>query len=248
MIPKVIHYCWFGKQPMPELVQNCVKSWEKYCPDYQIKLWNEDNIDVSGNRFMKEAYDAKKWAFVADVARLQIIYSEGGVYLDTDVELIKSLDPLLAHPAFFGMEDSGCVAMGLGFGAEKNNPLIKSFLDYYNDKRFLKFNGRFNKTPSPMIQTKIMQDMGFVKEDKLQFFKGAAIYPPEYFCPKSYTTGVCNITDNTYSIHHYDSSWKSSKEKKRAQDKRLIVEKYGKHKGKLVWRFIRIKEQIKNIW
>ena len=117
MIPKIIHYCWFGSNPLSETAQECIASWRKYCPDYEIKEWNENNFDLNCCNFVKEAYEAKKWAFVRDVARLKIIYEEGEIYLDTDVQVVKSFDDLLNNQCFLGEETSGCIKTGLGFGA-----------------------------------------------------------------------------------------------------------------------------------
>ena len=132
-IPKVIHYCWFGKGEMPKLAKKCIKSWKKYCPDYEIICHNEDNFDCFQNRYMSEAYQAKKWAFVSDYARLKIIYDNGGIYLDTDVEIIKPIDDLLRNKGFMGFDEKGIVATGLGFGAEKGNEIIGEFLKDYNN-------------------------------------------------------------------------------------------------------------------
>ena len=141
-IPKVIHYCWFGKGEMPKIAQKCIKSWKKYCPDYEIICHNEENFDISQNRYMKEAYDAKKWAFVSDFVRLKVIYDHGGVYLDTDVELLKPLDPLLECRGFMGFDEKGIVATGLGFGAERGNEIVGAFLKDYEDIPFILPDGR----------------------------------------------------------------------------------------------------------
>ncbi len=138
MIPKVIHYCWFGGGEKSRLMKKCIKSWKKYCPDYEIIEWNEDNFDVNGIEFTKGAYNAKKWAFVTDYARLDIIYKHGGIYLDTDVELLKPLDELLKYKGFFGFEEMGMVNTGVGFGAEKGNLLVKQMRDDYNNDVYSK--------------------------------------------------------------------------------------------------------------
>ena len=122
-IPKVLHYCWFGGAPKPKNIQNCIRSWKKYCPDYEIIEWNEQNFDVSQSLYTRQAYDARRWAFVADYARLKILYEQGGIYMDTDVELLRSLDDLLVYPAFFGFQHNNEVATGLGFGAEARSPV-----------------------------------------------------------------------------------------------------------------------------
>ena len=133
MIPKVIHYCWFGGKKIPLEFRRYMKSWRKFCPDYEIREWNESNFDVFAHPFTKSAYEAKAWAFVSDYARLKVVYEHGGIYLDTDVELLKSFDELLMEQGFAGMERPGVVALGLGFGAEPKHPLIKEFMEYYEN-------------------------------------------------------------------------------------------------------------------
>lgn len=208
MIPKVIHYCWFGRGVLPELAQKCITSWKKYCSDYEIKEWSESNFDLNCCDFVKEAYATKNWAFVSDFARLKIIYEEGGVYLDTDVELIKSLDDLLNSPSFLGEETSGFVNTGLGFGAEKHNPIIKELLEMYTGKHFEVENGVYDMAPCPQKNTKPLYKYGY-KFSGTIIWKNeyTIIYPPEYFCPLDYETGKVCVTDRTYSVHHYNASW-----------------------------------------
>ena len=148
-IPKVLHYCWFGGAPKPKNIQNCIRSWKKYCPDYEIIEWNEQNFDVSQSLYTRQAYDARRWAFVADYARLKILYEQGGIYMDTDVELLRPLDDLLAYPAFFGFQHNNEVATGLGFGAEARSPVVKALLDDYDGLPFLLPDGSCDLTPCP---------------------------------------------------------------------------------------------------
>lgn len=148
-IPKVLHYCWFGGAPKPKNIQNCIRSWKKYCPDYEIIEWNEQNFDVSQSLYTRQAYDARRWAFVADYARLKILYEQGGIYMDTDVELLRPLDDLLAYPAFFGFQHNNEVATGLGFGAEARSPVVKALLDDYDGLPFLLPDGSCDLTPLP---------------------------------------------------------------------------------------------------
>ena len=148
-IPKVLHYCWFGGAPKPKNIQNCIRSWKKYCPDYEIIEWNEQNFDVSQSLYTRQAYDARRWAFVADYARLKILYEQGGIYMDTDVELLRPLDDLLAYPAFFGFQHNNEVATGLGFGAEAHSPVVKALLDDYDSLPFLLPDGSCDLTPCP---------------------------------------------------------------------------------------------------
>ena len=159
-IPKIIHYCWFGKGEMPKIAKKCIKSWKKYCPDFQIICWNEDNFDFSKNRYMLEAYKAGKWAFVSDVVRLQVVYEFGGVYLDTDVELIKPIDDLIQTEGFMGFDEKGVIATGLGFGAEKGNKIIGEFLKDYKDISFIKPDGSYDLTPCPDRNTDTLKRLG----------------------------------------------------------------------------------------
>lgn len=147
-IPKVLHYCWFGGAPKPKNIQNCIRSWKKYCPDYEIIEWNEQNFDVSQSLYTRQAYDARRWAFVADYARLKILYEQGGIYMDTDVELLRPLDDLLAYPAFFGFQHNNEVATGLSFGAEAHSPVVKALLDDYDSLPFLLPDGSCDLTPA----------------------------------------------------------------------------------------------------
>jgi mannosyltransferase OCH1-like enzyme len=220
MIPKVIHYCWFGGNPLPPLAVKCIESWKKHCPDYEIKEWNESNFDVNFNEYSKEAYKAKKWAFVSDVARLHVIYTEGGIYLDTDVEIIKPLDCFLNSTMFIGFENNEFIATGLGFGAEENFHIVKKMLDIYNDISFLNPNGTFDTTPCPEYNTEIMRQEGFIINNTKQTIKNVTVYSTEYFCPKDYKTNKLKITPNTHTIHHYDASW-WEKEHLRDKEKRL---------------------------
>lgn len=207
MIPKIIHYCWFGGAPLPPLAEKCIASWKKHCPDYEIKEWNETNYDISKNIYMKQAYENKKYGFVPDYARLDIIYNNGGVYLDTDVELIKQIDDLLCCEAFAGIENSSeKVALGLGFGAEKGATIIKELRDCYDNLLFVE-NGEMNLTPAPVINTAFLKEKGYVYSKEKHTFESLTIFPSEYFCPTDMKTGKINITKNTYSIHHYAASW-----------------------------------------
>ena len=211
MIPKKIHYCWFGKNKLSEEAQKCIASWKKYCPDYEIIEWNEDNYDINKNEYTRLTYNNKKWAFLTDYVRLDIIYNEGGIYLDTDVELLKSLDELLQYECFMGMEQAGKVATGLGFGAEKNNMFIKKNKEFYeHNKNFLKKNQKLKKIICVKVTTDLLNNNGLQEKDMLQIVNGVTIFPVEYFCPLKMGTNQLKITDNTYSIHHYAASWKSN--------------------------------------
>ena len=215
MIPKKIHYCWLGGSPKPEKVMKCIESWEKHCPDYEIIEWNEGNIDITVNKYTKQAYEKKAWGFVPDYLRLMIVYEYGGIYLDTDVQIIKSFDSLLSLKAFAGFEDNEHVALGLGFGAEKGCSFLKTHMEQYENLSFIMEDGSLNRTPSPQYVTQLLKGYGLKECDgSVQEVCGVTIYPPEYFCPKSFETGFTTITRNTYSIHQFDGSWCTDEELK----------------------------------
>ena len=216
MIPKIIHYCWFGGAPKPESVLRCIDSWRKKCPDFEIREWTEKDIDVNQNAYTKEAYEAKAWGFVPDYLRLWIVYHYGGVYLDTDVQVVKDLTPLLNNRAFVGIErDSrNHVALGLGFGAEPGNDFIFKHMKMYEDLHFILSDGSYNRTPSPQYTTQLLRQLGYDQErGGRQELADLMIYSEDYFCPKSYATGTTRKSRNTYSIHHYDASWYTEDER-----------------------------------
>lgn len=225
MIPKTIHYCWFGGNPKPKLAEKCIKSWKKYCPDYEIIEWNESNIDISMNLYTQQAYESKAWGFVPDYLRLWIIYNYGGIYLDTDVQVIKSFDDLLANEAFGGFEAGSIekglfVALGLGFGAEAGNQLIKEHMKQYDELLFINTDGTQNRLPSPSYTTEMLLKHGLDRySDTIQMCDGFAVYPTDYFCPKRLDSGLTTLTKNTYSIHQFDASW-FDEEKQRAKQER----------------------------
>lgn len=234
-IPKVIHYCWFGKGEMPAIAKKCIKSWKKYCPEYEIVCHNEENFDISQNRYAKEAYDAGKWAFVSDYARFKVMYDEGGIYLDTDVELIKPIDDLVKEGGYMGFDDKGIVATGLGFACEKGNELIGAFLSDYDDISFIRPDGSLDTTPCPDRNTETLKRLGMNLENKDQIFMGIHILPEDYLCPVKYYSGKKIITKNTYSIHHYCASWISKKSRRTLFVKRIVgVKMYDKLYGKFL--------------
>lgn len=213
MIPKIIHYCWFGKNPLPELAVKCIDSWKRFCPDYEIIRWDESNFDINCNSYLKEAYEAKKWAFVSDYARLRIIYENGGIYFDTDVELIKPIDNLLDEKCFFGSETDGWANTGLGFGAECENPIVLDLLSMYDNRHFEKVRGVYDLTPCPALNTEPLVKKGYVFSKSLVWRnKDFSVFPPEYFCPLDYETGVLTVTNNTYSIHLFSALWVSAQD------------------------------------
>ena len=213
MIPKIIHYCWFGGKQLPESAKRYINSWKKYCPDYEIIEWNESNIDLDEHSFTREAYQGKKWAFVSDYIRYKVIFENGGIYLDVDVEVVRKLDDLLKYQAFMGFEGQEYVNPGSGFGARKGNSTIKTIIDFYNKISFNVHKDNLSEIATPIIVTDILMKNGLVKNGELQTVGSVTVLPEDYLCPKSPITRLVNLTDNTFSIHHYDASWVDEKER-----------------------------------
>jgi len=227
-IPKKIHYCWFGKKDKDESMERYIDSWKKYCPGFDIIEWNEYNFDVHINKYVEQAYNKRKYAFVSDFARLYILKHEGGIYLDTDVELIKSLDNFENNKAYIGFQDEKRLNTGL-IASEKNNKIIDKFLEYYNEKDFIKKDGSIDITPNVETITSIMLELGLKLDDSFQEFEDIAVYPKEYFCPIDYYTGEKEITNNTVAIHWFASSWLSGVLKIKAKILRKIYKTFGKN-------------------
>lgn len=221
MIPKTIHYCWFGRKPIPDEYRQYIKNWAKYLSDYEIKEWNEDNYDVNCIPFSAEAYKIGKFAYVSDYARLKILYEHGGVYLDTDVELIKSLDPILAKGGFMAFEKNTNatpfeilnVSLGLGFAVEPYHPLIKEIMTFYESHHYIYPDGHKEQITIVKITTDILKQKGLNSSDTPTTIDGITIYPWDYFCPVEFLSNKIEITDNTYAIHHYSASWMSQWDK-----------------------------------
>lgn len=213
MIPKIIHYCWFGRKALPEIAHMCIESWRRNMPDYEIIEWNEDNFDINANQYIKGAYREKKYAFVSDYARLNILYNHGGIYFDTDVEVIKPLDEIIEKGAFMGCERNGgkdeviAVNPGLGLACEASMPIYKELLDLYASLSFYKENGSLNLTTIVQITTDMLMSHGLQSIEGIQYVAGCCIYPSEYFCPKSGYLGQMFIADKSYTIHHFKGSW-----------------------------------------
>jgi len=221
MIPKIIHYIWLGKGEKPKIFEKCFASWKKFCPDWDFMLWDESNIDIDGCLYVKQAYDAKKYAFASDVIRFQKLYEYGGVYLDVDVELLKPIDNLLDNKCFMGFEAGPKVAPGLIIGSEKNNEDFKNILDEYSKELFVVGEKLNTKTVCDRIEEYYMR-FGLKKEDKVQNVKNTTIYSSEYFCPINTITNKKRITKNTYSIHWYLASWYSPKQRFKKNVKRVL--------------------------
>lgn len=225
MIPKIIHYCWFGGNPLPDDVKQCIESWKRYCPDYEIKRWDETNYDINKCQYMADAYKEKKWAFVSDYCRLDVVHEYGGLYMDTDVEIIKSFDSLLEEEMFCGFESRDpvgykkgqdiekSVALGLGYGAEKGHPYLKEMLDLYLELSFYNKDGSLNLVACPRYQTAVLVKHGLIPNNETQRMEKCIAYSPEYFCPQSNITDkMLYLTNNTYSIHHFTVSWASKRD------------------------------------
>ena len=215
MIPKVIHYCWFGNNPLPPLAIKCINSWKKYLPNYEIKRWDENNFNVNIIPYTAEAYESGKYAFVSDFARFWILYHEGGLYFDTDVEVIKSLDDIIANGPFMGCEQDAnqngkaiMVAPGLGLGCPAKMELYATFLDYYSKIHFKNPDGSNNIKNIVQYTTELLLKEGLENKKGIQFVKGVYIYPREYFCPINNVTKKMKKTSNTRTIHHYVGSWR----------------------------------------
>lgn len=223
-IPRQIHYFWFGKKPLTRQAEKCIASWKKYCPKYDIIRWDENNFPVDGNDYIKEAYEAGKWAFITDYGRLKVLYEYGGIYMDTDVELLGTLDEFLEHRAFSGFENDSYIPTAI-MGAEANHPWIGYLMGYYGHSHFLKADGSFCYKTNVEIITEMTSERYHVTLDnrKQMFGEGIMLYPKEFFCPKDYTTGKITLTEHTKCIHHFSGSWHTKEEQ--------IVSRY---KGK--WR------------
>lgn len=212
MIPKKIHYCWFGKGKKPELAEKCIASWKKYLPEYEFKEWNEDNFNLDLYPYVRQAYDARKFAFVTDVVRLYALYNEGGIYMDTDVEVLKPLDSLLDFEAVSGFESPTQIPTGL-MAAQKKFSLFGALLAEYNGINFIKSDGSYDMTTNVERITKYCLTKGLVLNNKYQIIDGFTLLPSDYLCPKSCVTGEINLTNNTITIHHFSGSWASANQR-----------------------------------
>lgn len=203
MIPKIIHYCWFGGNPKPKLAKKCIASWKKHCPGWQIIEWNESNFDVNQNGYTKMCIEQKKYAFLSDYVRLKVVEEHGGVYFDTDVEVLRPIDKLLENEAFFGYETPKYVASGLGFGSVAHGTVIEAMLREYDEL----LDGTQGVRMCPALNTAALEKLGLIRNGSKQIVAGALILPVEYLNPYEANTGRRNKTKNTYSVHWYNASW-----------------------------------------
>jgi hypothetical protein len=237
LIPRVLHFCWFGGQPLPPAAEACLASWRKHCPDYEIRRWDETCFDVTQTQFSAEAAGRRAWAFVADYARLKIVHDHGGIYLDTDVELVRSLDDLLAWDAFFGFQYDNTINTGHGFGAVAGHRLVGKLLAGYEDCSFFRPNGLPDRTPCPQRDLPAFIAMGFTPDGTRQERNGAVLLPAHCFCPKAFDTGVIRLHSETYAIHHFNASWHSSIEAGYLRRVRRYTRVFGERVGKALYSF-----------
>lgn len=232
MIPKKIHYCWFGDNPLPDIAHKCIESWRKHCPDYEIIRWDESNCDMDANQFVQQAYQKKRWAFVSDYFRLKVIEEHGGIYLDIDVELLKPLDDLLFLKGFMGFElgHSNFVATGLGFGAAPGDPTVSELRKNYETSPFIKPDGSLDAMPCPKRDTKVLVKYGLLQNNQKQNINGITIFPSDYFSPLGFM-GEKNFTNNTYSIHHFNGSWFTDRQNKAMARKKRLRKIFGRWLG-----------------
>lgn len=235
MIPKKIHYCWFGKNELPESAIKCIESWKKYFPDYEIIRWDETNYDINKNEYIRGAYKTKKYAFVSDYARFDVLYHYGGVYFDTDVEVVSPFEDILNVGSYMGCEIDGdgsennsiLVNPGLGMAAPAGEELYKEILNYYDEQKFYDDNGNINTTTVVTRTTQILLGRGLKNISGIQNVGKITVYPKEYFNPRNNNTGVLQKTDNTHSIHWYAQSWVSSSERLKSKITRPLHRIFG---------------------
>ncbi len=235
MIPKIIHFCWLSNDEYPPLIQKCIDTWKEKLPDYEFIHWDTNRFKLEDNIWVKQAFETKKYAFAADFIRLYAVYNYGGIYLDTDIEIVKSFNDLLERPYFVGAEGEGIIEAGV-FGAEKNADWLKKCLDYYEGKEFIKDDGTFDTLTLPRIMMSQISQIKTFKEvgpndinSKQQHIDNDMIYmfPKDYFCAKNHGTGVIEKTANTYSVHHFAMSWLPKKRTFLPNLKRKLMSIFG---------------------
>lgn len=253
---KIIHYCWFGGNPIPDEHRRCIESWKKYCPDYEIKEWNENNFDIHCCEYVEQAYQKKKWAFVSDYARFWILFHFGGLYFDTDVEIIKPLDMIISKGPFMGIESHEkdtytsevdlYVNPGLGLYAKPRMELYKEVLDFYNNVKFINSDGTLNETTIVVNTTNILIKYGLEKIQGIQCIEGINIYPQDYFNPKSFENGIITITENTHTIHHFSMSWISDCEKKWRKRRQWLIRTFEDNLGNKLYEIVVFPHRVMN--
>lgn len=222
MIPKVIHYCWFGRGEKPKLVLKCIATWHKLLPNYEIKEWNEDNFDINLNDFVRQAYENRNFAFVSDYIRARILYSLGGIYLDTDVEVLKSFDRFLDEKMFVGFEEKQFVGTCV-MGAQKGHPLLKSYMAHYENTPYVLEDGRFYSDTNVVLLTAMLEKRGLCRNDEYQCVDEVSVYPRTFFSPYDYINGKSFITENSYAIHHFAKLWLPKRTRLKSDIIRVLV-------------------------
>jgi len=217
-IPKIIHYCWFGPKPIPELELKCMESWKKILPDYKIMFWNEESFDIeNSNQYVKGAYEKKIYPFVSDFVRVYAMVKYGGVYLDTDIELLTSIDSFLENDAFTGFENKTRVG-GAIMGCKKGNVVFQKMVDYYDSSEFIDSNNDVNITTICSVMMDIIEGQGFKYQNSVQALENIHIYERDVFYPKKMKDGSFRVTNESVSIHHYSGSWLTPRQKKRGEN------------------------------
>lgn len=247
MIPKVIHYFWFGNKSIPAEDLRNIDTWKKYCPDCELRLWNEHNYEIPDIPYVREAYESKNWAHLSDYARLDVVYKFGGVYFDTDVELLRSIDELFELDAFVGFEDGYHVNTGQGFGAKQGSEAIKAMLDVYKNRHYCTGPSIYDMTPCPIINTEALINVGLIPDNSRQKVLDMEIFPTDYFCPKDMETDKIKITNNTYGIHHFHASWYTPKMKRQQSRCKKIRSIFGIRLGNLIINGIVTAGSIRNM-
>lgn len=239
-IPKIIHYSWLSNDPYPETIAKCIDSWHKKLPEYEFIKWDTTNFDVNSCLYTKQAFELKKYTYVSDYIRLYALYNYGGIYLDCDIEVLKSFDPLLLNNAFSCFESKNIIAAWI-FGSRKNNPIFKEFLNYYKQHQFILSDGEYDKTPNTIPFTEICKKHGLILNNRKQVLDAITIYPMTYFCPYNpYRKGEDDFSDNTYAVHLFSGSWLDAQSKKKMifskRYKDHYGEKLGNYLGELMYR------------
>lgn len=245
MIPKIIHYCWFGGNPLSDSAKECIATWKENCPDYEIKEWNESNFDIQSNQYVSEAYDNKKWAFVSDYVRLVALTNYGGIYLDTDVEVLKSLDPLLKQKGFCGFEENEKLCTAI-LGCEPGFWVFKEWLDSYAERRFILEDGGMDEEPNVFSLTRICKAHGLIMNGQVQKIDGLQVFSSDYFSPKSFVTGETHLTKNSYTVHQFSESWRNNREKMMHQRQIRLIRKYGLKRGKFISQVLDVPSMFAN--
>lgn len=224
---KTIHYCWFGRGEKPKLTLKCIETWKKFLPDYEIKEWNEDNFDISQCKFAKEAYEDRNFAFVSDYVRAKVLYSEGGIYFDTDVEALKNFDKFINNKFFVGFEEKAYVGTCV-MGAEPGAELLREYISHYENASYFNADGTKYTDTNVLLLTRLLEERGLVRNDKEQLVDGyIKVYPRTFFSPYDYINGINYITDNSFAIHHFIQSWLPKRTRIKSAVKRKIVKIIG---------------------